>query len=388
VEKAVRREDGREFPVAIVKEHREEFRRKVHAIMYRPVVDLKLPAVRHIMRPVELEPDARRAYDDLAEREMAELGAFATVDPEAGAGEALLSPSNLLARNTRLAQLTGGTLPDDGEPDGNGNRIRTKYRVSRAKADELAEFAGRPDKHGVYTITGGILDEIGCVPGRPGGPEPLVVYCQFRDDLDVVREVAEKAGLRYAEVSGRRSDGLTDRSEMNPQADIVAVQIQSGGTGVDLTRSCYAVWYSVGPSLGDFDQAVAREHRPGQKRAVTNIHLVAVNTVDESIYTTLSTRRNVVGSYLRVHNADPALYAAFGVDPDEEVPTLDEMEAALNSRVAGGMSAGAVVPLPTDEFGADVMGDPRARGPRRKPTPRLTPEQIAEFGLEGIFGDD
>lgn len=385
VEMATRKEDGQQFPVAIRKEAREKFREKVHAIMYRPTVDLKLPGAKHVMRPVELEPEARRQYDRLDAELMAHLEEFATVDPEDD-GVGTLSPVNSLSRLTRLMQFTGGTVPDDGEPDGMGNRIRTHYRVSRAKADMLAEFAPKGDGNGVHAVTGGILDEIGCVPGRPGGPEPVIVYCQFRPDLDAVAEVAAKAGLRYAEVSGRRSDGLTDRSEMNPDADVVGVQIQAGGTGVDLTRSCYGVWYSVGHSVGDYDQACKRQDRPGQKHAVTNIHLVAVGTVDEDVYASLASRRSIVGSFLKARGLDPA---RVGLDPDDgAVMTLDEVEAAFNSRTSGGVRDGAATPLPTDEFGTDVMGDPRARGRRPAPVAQLTAEQIAEFDLGGLFDDD
>lgn len=390
IEMGTRKEDGQQFPVAIRREYAEEFAAKVHEIMYRPTVDLKLPGAKHVMRPVELEPDARREYDRLFDEEWADLSAFTALDPEAGEADPTLRPKQMISRMMRLMQFTGGTVPDDGVPDGTGRRIRTQYRVSRAKADMLAEFAPRADKDGVHVVTGGILDEIGCVPGRPGGPEPVVVYCQFRADLDAVAEVAAKAGLRYAEVSGRRSDGLTDRSEMNPNADVVGVQIQSGGTGVDLTRSCYGVWYSVGHSVGDYDQALKRQDRPGQTRAVTFIHLVAVDTVDEDVYSGLAARRSIVGSFLKRRGVDPA---AVGLDSaDGAVLSLDQVEDAFNAERAreGGIRSGAVVPLPTDEFAADVMGDPRARGkrPPRREQPALTPEQIAEFGLEGLFGDD
>lgn len=372
VETKVRKEDGKEFPVSIRREVRPEFVDKVQRIMYRPTVDLKLPPITHSVREVELEPKARREYERLDKEQFADLTEFVKLDSEDEA-EDMLSPKNVLARNMRLMQFTGGTIPNDGEKDDTGKLVRTLYRVSRAKADELAEFTGN-------TITGGVLDEIGCTHI---GAEPVVVYCQFRPDLDAVREVAEKAGLRYAEISGRRSDGLTDSSEMNPDCEILGVQIQSGGTGVDLTRSRYSVWYSVGHSLGDFDQARKRQDRPGQTRPVLNIYLVATGTVDEQVYSALATRRSIVGSMLMARGISPAVA---GLDPDDgAMIDTAEMERLFNADTGDDPSRGlAGVVLPIDEFNSDVMGDPRGYGPRR--TLEVPDEAtLREFDLEGFF---
>lgn len=372
VETKVRKEDGKEFPVSIVRDRRAEFVQKVHKIMYRPTVDLKLPPVTHSVREVELEPKARREYERLKKEMFADLTEFLKLDSEDDS-EDQLRPKNIVARRLRLMQFTGGTVPNDGEKDATGKLVRTLYRVSHAKADALAEFTGK-------TITGGVLDEIGCTHI---GAEPVVVYCQFRPDLDAVREVAEKAGLRYAEISGRRSDGLTQTSEMNPDCEILAVQIQSGGTGVDLTRSRYSVWYSVGDSLGDYDQAKKRQDRPGQTRPVHNIHLVATGTVDQAVYSGLATRRSIVGSMLMAEGISPEVV---GLRPDDgAVIDVAEMERLLNEGAQSDGTRGlSGVALPIDEFAADVMGDPRGYGPRRTlEVPDA--ETLKAFDLEGFF---
>lgn len=370
--------DGQPFPVAILPSQQAEFARRVHSIMYRPTVDLHLPAATHYVRQVEFEPEARREYDRMEADLWADLTGFASadfvanafdldrldeVDPETLFAEvdaqqsASLTPKNVLARLLRLMQMTGGTVPTD-EGD--------KRRISHAKADALMEFNGD-------SPVGGVLYEAGCYPGHPGGVEPVCVYAHFRDDLDAIRHVAERAGLRYREISGRRSDGLTDASEMTPDADVVGVQIQSGGTGVDLTRSCFGIWYSKGHSLGDYDQALARQHRPGQTRPVTFVHLEVEDTVDHDVYRSLMGRRAVVAGVLAIHGHNrPEL----GGDDNAEIPV--EVDTVLSEIDAGRSDGG--VHLPIDEWGVDVMGDPR---PPVRST--LTQAQREELWLDDVL---
>lgn len=318
--------------------------KKFFSITYLPVIDLDLPAVTDITREFELEADAQKVYDSLDQELWADLSGFGggvanaavlrqldeeldalareefesitPTDPIFGGGViggaherireegSTVTPANIMVKLLRLQQLTGGTVIDD-----EGNRIR----VSKGKAELLAE----------------VLDEVGCSRADDHEPEPTVVFCRFRSDLDVVRETAEAAGLRYAEVSGRRHDGLTYESEMNPDADIVGVQIQSGGTGVDLTRARVAVWYSLGYSLSDYDQARKRLDRPGQTRPVVMVHLLATGTADFDVYGALDGRRSVIASVIATHGIDPAKLGLV-----DDVPTEEDLR-----RIKGGQGA-------------------------------------------------
>lgn len=271
---------------------------KFFSIAYRPTIDLDLPPVVDITRECVLEKEAREIYDSLDEEmwaNLAELGAkggtvvesiqdmlrthgdlFDPSEQETDAGT--VTPANIMVKLLRLQQLTGGTVHDD-----EGNRVRVSY----AKQKLLAE----------------VLDEVGCSCGEGREPEPVVVFCRFRSDLDAVAEVAAAAGLSYGEVSGRSKTGLTSDSEMAP-FDVVGVQIQSGGTGVDLTRARVGVWYSLGYSLSDYDQARKRMDRPGQTRSVTFVHLLAEDTADFEVYAALDGRRSVIHGVMASHEVD------------------------------------------------------------------------------------
>jgi SNF2 family DNA or RNA helicase len=108
--------------------------------------------------------------------------------------------------------------------------------------------------------------------------------------------VARELGREYAEVSGERKD--LERWQRG-DATILGVQIQSGGVGIDCSRACYAFYYSLTFSLGDYEQSLARLRRPGQTRCVRYYHLVATGTVDEQVYAALRARRNVIEAVLQ-----------------------------------------------------------------------------------------
>jgi SNF2 family DNA or RNA helicase len=127
--------------------------------------------------------------------------------------------------------------------------------------------------------------------------EPVVVFCRFRSDLDCVRQAAATLRRRYGELSGQRRD-LTEHAMMRDDVDVMGVQIQSGGVGVDFTRAAYAVYFSVNWALGDYDQSLARLHRPGQNRPVRYYHLLARDTVDEKVYKAFDTKREIIETVL------------------------------------------------------------------------------------------
>jgi SNF2 family DNA or RNA helicase len=163
----------------------------------------------------------------------------------------------------RLQQVTGGCVPTDDH---------TIHRIDSSKQKLLADT----------------LEDI-------GKDEPVVVFCRFIADLQAVHQACEGMTLTSLELSGKR-DEL--KRWQDGGAQVLAVQIDAGSEGVDFTRARYSIFYSVGYSLGKYDQAKKRTHRPGQIKPVTHIHLVARNTVDVKIMRALEKRAQIVESIL------------------------------------------------------------------------------------------
>lgn len=214
---------------------------------------LDLPDAIHETVPVVLSSKTLRFYREL-EREM-------TAGIEAGT----VTAANALTKLLRLQQATGGYATLDG--------------------GGVVAIDGTPAKR--HALEEWLSD----LPVS----EPIVVFCKFRADLEDVEAAARATGRTYAEVSGSRKD--LERWQCG-DASIVGVQIQSGGVGIDLTRAAYAAYYSLGFSLGDYEQSLARLRRPGQNRCVRYYHFVATGTVDERVYAALRERSDVVNAVL------------------------------------------------------------------------------------------
>ena len=261
--------------------HQEELTAKVYSQAYRVMADdvLDLPEYHHVTRTCSLGNVAAKHYGDLWD------------DLVTNVGNLEITADNVLVKLLRVQQITSGFLPlGDG----------AVHQVDTAKAELLAEVLGELQPRAV-------ADDATETPG-----EPVVVFCRFVHDLDVVKATAQAQGNRYAEVSGRdaKGDTLTLDDWKDARADVIGVQIQAGGFGIDLTRARYAVYYSVGYSLGDYEQSLKRVHRPGQERPTTFVHLTARGTVDEEVYAALQNKRDVVGAILDRAKGSPQVVAA------------------------------------------------------------------------------
>lgn len=233
----------------------EELNSKVYRIAFRVGREvLDLPEAVHQTRLCQLGPKAMRIYRQIESAFAAEV--------EAGS----VTASNALVKLLRLQQVTSGYVRTDDGAD---------TFLDEAKVAALAD----------------VLDDL-------PSDEPTVVFCRFRHDLEQVRRTAAALGRTCRELSGAQNDLAQWQAESG--GSVLAVQIQSGGVGIDLTRARYAIYYSLGFSLGDYLQSLARLHRPGQTRSVVYVHLLAENTIDEQVMRRLELRQEVVEGILQL----------------------------------------------------------------------------------------
>jgi SNF2 family DNA or RNA helicase len=205
---------------------------------------LDLPPLSFSTVETELPMEARQFYDKFEKEFVAYL------DDDA------MSAQNILTKLLRLQGLTSGVVKlDSGE-----TRV-----MHESKAEVLQT----------------LLEGLG---------EPVVVFGRFRHDLDECARVCRVLKRSYSEISGKRK-------ELAGWTDILGVQIQTGRTGIDLTRASIAIFLSTGYSSGDYEQAIARLHRPPQKKPVRIINIHCAKTIDKKIAQILRDKKNVVDNF-------------------------------------------------------------------------------------------
>lgn len=225
-------------------QNQTEMRQRMDQLRYEVTADaLTLPPLQVIDRECELEPAARAIYDEL------------NTEFVAGVADGTVTASNALVKLLRLQQIAAGFVKaDDGE-------IREVDASKETLLHEMLE-----DMQG----------------------ERVVVFCRFHYDMNAV---ARGALREYMEISGRVNDYARWKEYKGPV--VLAVQLQAG-LGIDLTEARYGIFYTLGFSLGDYEQCIARLHRPGQEHPTIIYRLLAKQTVDVKIARALAQRAEVI----------------------------------------------------------------------------------------------
>lgn len=242
----------------------------------------KIAATTHHVKSSDVLDLPPIMYDDIqCELDPAEARLYREVETEfcAVCEAGTITPTNALVQLLRIQQICGGSVRFDGQ------EAAQKIVANPSKASALA-------------------DRLEDLPAD----EPVVVFCRFTSDIAAAKSAALDNGRAVSELSGHRNE-LADWQA--GKTNVLVAQIQSGGIGIDLTRASYCFFYSLGYSLSEYEQAVARLHRPGQAKTTHIYHLVATingrSTVDGRVYEALRDRKEVldviIDGYAKRHNA-------------------------------------------------------------------------------------
>lgn len=216
---------------------------------------LDLPPILFVEVPVEMTPAEANVYRQLEKDFCAQVG------------DGMITPANAMVSLLRMLQACQGFCKLD----------------DKTTAQQIDET---PSKRNALEE---MLDD-GIEP-----TEPVVIFCRFRSDIESALLVCQRLGRSASELSGR-IDQLAQWQA--GETTILVAQVQSGGIGIDLTRASVGIFYSLGHSLSEWLQAIARLHRPGQEKKTRFFSLVSTlqgkSTADGRVYAALSERKEVV----------------------------------------------------------------------------------------------
>lgn len=128
-------------------------------------------------------------------------------------------------------------------------------------------------------------EKLNWVVEKVEGLENCIVFVNTISALEALGERFDKSGIKYGVWYGKKKDKFEDQ-------DVMIVQYQSGGTGLNLQKFNATIFLSPTYSYTDYHQATGRTHRTGQTKRCTFYQLKASNTIDGAIYEALEDKKD------------------------------------------------------------------------------------------------
>lgn len=241
----------------------KKFYRLFHKYSYRKLLrEVQEKGKRTIVKRVKIQfdlgPKARKVYDSMDRRMYADVN-----------GHRITIPL-VVARTTKLQQITGGFIFDTETKEVHGVGNRTKL-LNLAK----------------------LLKQI----FSQGHGEKVVICAKFIPEITAIEYVLSRMGLSHQVISGKHE--FTGEFKV----DVTVVQIQSG-IAIDLSEADTFIFYSMGHNFIDYEQARFRV-LSFNKRQVTFYYLLANDTIDELVYEAQTKKKDlstlVLEYYRRKH---------------------------------------------------------------------------------------
>ena len=215
------------------------------AIRFEKKDCLDLPDVTYLDRDAPLTVQQAKYYKQLKTEMLLEA-----------AGEEV-SAVNAAVKINKLLQISGGAVYSD--------------------TGEVIEFD-------VSTRLNAVLEVIAEATSK------VLVFVPFTHTIELLRAKLQKEGITCDVINGKvsvnkRTDIVTEfQTKKNPH--VLLIQPQAASHGLTLTAADTIIWYAPVTSVETYLQANARINRPGQKNAMTIVHIRG-SEVEDRLYSML-----------------------------------------------------------------------------------------------------
>lgn len=267
------------------------------AILLKKQDVFDLPPFTHENRYIYLSNKSQRVYDDLKNDMVTELNAIEVRgreyrklekiyesldedDTEALAiaqrmneieadGPVTITAEHVFSRIQKLGQITSGFIyPDPTEVNENtGKPIRPPaIRLGTEKVDVLMELLN----------------------AREG--KPTIVVTQNDEEERIISDAVKKKLKFTPKILNGAVKGAQNRYNMIIEAStepVFIVKQKVGARGVDMRQFDMTIFFSHNYDTEYYEQMLARNHRGGQTKSITYVHLLTKNTMDIKIMRSL-----------------------------------------------------------------------------------------------------
>ena len=252
---------GRSVEIVVGYRNLGELSEKLKEFSYRVLKDdcLDLPKKTFVKRTVELTDEQKKLYKQMKQEAIAFLNGK------------MVTSATVITQLMRLHQITCGHFTsNDGEvQDVKSNRIGQLM-------DVLEEMEGK-----------------------------AVIWAHYRYDIRKIVEAISKKYGENAVVTYYGDTSTDDRQKaikkiQDPKSPVrfIVGTPQTGGYGITLTGASTMIYYSNGYDLEKRMQSEARIDRIGQEKPMTYIDLIAEDTIDTKIVTSLRNKVNIASEIM------------------------------------------------------------------------------------------
>ena len=252
---------GRSVEIVVGYRNLAELSDKLKDFSYRVLKDdcLDLPKKTFVKRTVELTDEQKKLYKQMKEEAIAFLNGK------------MVTSATVITQLMRLHQITCGhfTSNDGKVQDVKSNRIGQLM-------DVLEEMEGK-----------------------------AVIWAHYRYDIKKIVEAISKKYGENAVVTYYGDTSTDDRQKaikkiQDPESPVrfIVGTPQTGGYGITLTGASTMIYYSNGYDLEKRMQSEARIDRIGQEKPMTYIDLIAEDTIDTKIVTSLRNKVNIASEIM------------------------------------------------------------------------------------------
>jgi chromodomain-helicase-DNA-binding protein 1 len=232
------------------------------AILLKKEDVVDLPPFVHETRKVSLSAKSRKVYDEVTQDNYAYLEQL-----EADGVE--ITASHVFAVQRKQMQITSGFVYPDLVQVGEGDDAKmvkpAPIRLGTEKVSMLLDIMENRDY-------------------------PTIIVVQMDEEERIVSETLEKRFGFTPKILNGRVKGAAARHNMIREArnDLGFIVKESvGAKGVDMRAFDMTIFYSHSFDTEDYDQMMSRNHRGGQTKNITYVHLLIKNTVDMHVMKSL-----------------------------------------------------------------------------------------------------
>lgn len=139
---------------------------------------------------------------------------------------------------------------------------------------------------------------------RKSTDEKVVLVSNYTSTLNLMGDLLESTGLKYLRLDGavpaKQRQGLVDQFNRAKSSQVFAflLSAKAGGVGIDLTGASRLVLFDVDWNPATDDQAIARIHRQGQKRATHIYRFLIKGGLEERIWQRQVVKRGLADSIM------------------------------------------------------------------------------------------